>query len=106
MYLLIQTVNTDHSLRDEFDFTTRALATLTIFLLWNKVLYWMRLFDATSFYIKLIRETLYDIISFLILFTFCLTMFGSMILMMNEGRGDDPIITPQFGSPYLDVIFN
>ena len=74
--------------------------------MWFKVLYWMRLFSATSFYIKLIRETLYDILSFLILFIFALAMFGSCILMMNEGRGDDSILTNIFGVSYVDVIFN
>ena len=74
--------------------------------MWFKVLYWMRLFSATSFYIKLIRETLYDILSFLILFIFALAMFGSCVMMMNEGRGDSPIVTDVFGQRYVDVIFN
>ena len=66
----------------------------------------MRLFTATSFYIKLIRETLYDITAFALLFFFNLAMFGSCIMMMNEGRGDSPIVTEQFGQRYVDVIFN
>ena len=51
--------------------------------MWIKTFYWMRLFTATSFYIRLIQETLSDIKFFLILFVFILMTFGNTLMVMN-----------------------
>lgn len=61
----------------------RGLSTLLVFLMWIKTFYWMRLFTATSFYIRLIQETLSDIKFFLILFIFILMTFGNTLMVMN-----------------------
>jgi len=66
--------------------TRRALASLASFFLWIKAFYWLRLFTGTSFYIRLIVETLREIKYFMILFAFCLMMFGNAILIMDTGR--------------------
>lgn len=51
--------------------------------MWIKTFYWMRLFSPTSFYIRLISETLVDIKYFLILLIFILMTFGNTLLVMN-----------------------
>jgi len=61
----------------------RAIASGLVLLMWVKTFYWMRLFTATSFYIRLISETLSDIKYFLILFIFILMTFGNTVLVMN-----------------------
>ena len=66
--------------------STRAVCSLAIILNWIKVFYWMRLFDATSFYVKLIKETLFDITNFLVLFIIILMTFGNALLVANHGR--------------------
>ena len=61
----------------------RTIAAISIFFMWVKTFYWMRLFSSTSFYIRLIRETLNDVKYFLILFIFMLMCFGNAIYIMN-----------------------
>jgi len=39
----------------------RVVAAVAVFLLWAKIVYLLRLFSQLSFYIRLIKETLYDI---------------------------------------------
>ena len=60
-----------------------------IVLMWIKTFYWMRLFSGTSFYIKLIRETLSDVKYFLILFLFSMMLFGNALSVMNQGRSEE-----------------
>ena len=64
-------------------FTMRTVAMFLVILMWIKTFYWLRLFTATSFYIRLIQETLADITYFLILFIFILMTFGTALLVMN-----------------------
>ena len=44
----------------------------------------MRLFGGTSFYVRLIRETIYDIGYFMILYIFILMTFGNVLLILGE----------------------
>ena len=66
--------------------TIRTMAAVSVFLMWIKSFYWMRLFTDTSFYVRLIRETLFDIRYFLILFIFILMTFGNTLMVIAEGR--------------------
>ena len=76
-------MNHDKNSGEEVNTTTRLLVTIAVFIMWIKAFYWMRLFGSTSFYIKLIRETLYDIRYFLILLVAILMSFGNCLLVMN-----------------------
>ena len=67
----------------------RVLAAFSVFFMWVKTFYWMRLFTGTSFYIRLILETLSDIKYFLILTIFIFMTFGNTLLIMNQGRTED-----------------
>ena len=67
----------------------RPIAALGVILMWIKAFYWLRIFTGTSFYVRLIRDTLYDIRHFLILFILILFTFGNALLILNQGRDDD-----------------
>mmetsp|Transcript_36577 Transcript_36577/g.48015 ORF Transcript_36577/g.48015 Transcript_36577/m.48015 type:complete len:218 (+) Transcript_36577:2106-2759(+) len=80
LYLLY---NTTHVTPGEDRQTIRALAAFSTTLMWCKAFYWLRLFSSTSFYIRLIIETLWDIRYFLILFVFVLMTFGNALIIMD-----------------------
>ena len=85
----------------------RAMAALLVFLMWMKTFYWMRLFGPTSFYVRLIQETIMDIGYFLILFIFILLTFGNTLLIMNYGRPDDSqVFADIFGITFLNTLVN
>ena len=85
----------------------RGLAALLIFVMWVKTFYWMSLFGPTSFYVRLIQETIFDIRHFLVLFLFILMTFGNTLLIMNQGRGgEDQIFSDTFGSRFVNTLFN
>ena len=59
----------------------------------------LRLFGETSFYIKLIFETVYDIKHFLIIFFVSLMMFGTPMYMLQLNRTDkNPVVESIFGN--------
>lgn len=63
--------------------THRYISAILVVLLWFKAFYWLRMFHQTSFYIKLIIETISDLKYFLILFIFSLLTFGNALLVLN-----------------------
>lgn len=69
---------------------------------------WLRLFDKTSFFIKLIGETLVDILPFMILLVTSLMMFGVPVAMLNLNRaeGDNDIVSTIFGFWIFDLLAN
>ena len=83
----------------------RQLAGISMTLMWVKTFYWMRLFSNTSFYIRLIMETLKDIKYFLILFIFIMMCFGNALLVMNQGRSSH-VYSKVFNVPFLDSMLN
>ena len=73
--------------------------------MWIKTFYWLRLFESTSFYIRLIIETMKDIKFFLILFILILFTFANAILIMDQGRTERYTV-PYFGTQVVDVLFD
>ena len=67
----------------------RVMAAISSFSLLFKTFDWMRLFDGTSFYILLIKETLIDIKDFSLLFAMSLIMFGAPLIMLSMNSTDD-----------------
>ena len=61
----------------------RLMAAFGVMLLWIKVFDWFRLFKQTSFYIKLILETIYDIGYFVIIFGAMLATFGCTMFLLQ-----------------------
>ena len=73
----------------------RTIASISVCLLWFKVFDWLRLFDSTAFFIKLIEETLESIRPFVILMTVWYMMFGSSIYLLNMSLPEDHKIMPE-----------
>ena len=90
------------------DETQRVMAALASLCLWIKVLDWCKLFNGTSFFFKLILETLKDIGYFGCIFIVCLMMFGTPMYILNMNRvNDDEIITSTFGNIWvLNAFYN
>lgn len=83
----------------------RVICSAAIILNWFKVFYWLRLFDATSFYVKLITETLSDIVNFLVLFIVILLTFANALVVADHGRvgEEERIIGAAFGAKFIDA---
>ena len=63
------------------------------------------MFGPTSFFVRMIQETVYDVRYFLILFILILLTFGNAILILSQGR-DDALYKDYFSNSYLNVILN
>ena len=83
----------------------RTIAPIAVVLIWTKSFYWLRLFSQTSFFVRLITDTLYDIRYFLILFLLILMTFGNAILILSENR-ENPLYKDYTSSNYVNVIFS
>lgn len=97
--------NEDQEFEDQHIKTTRSLAALLVILVWFKAFYWMRLFSSTGFYVRLIRETLWDIRYFLILFAFILLTFANALLILGTGR-EEPLLQNFFNVSLLNAVMN
>ena len=70
--------------------------------LWIKVLDWLQLFGPTSFFIKLIVETIYDIQHFFLIFLVALFMIGVPMYILQLNRDEDTaIVENTFGNIWL-----
>ena len=63
-----------------------------------KVFDWLRLFDKTAFFIRLIQETVISIRSFLMILVLCYLMFGSAFYIININLGPDEEIMPKLSN--------
>ena len=61
----------------------KVVAAISIFLLYIKFFYWMRLFDGTAAFIRMLKEILIDIVPFLTFMTICVAMFGNTLLLFD-----------------------
>ena len=100
IYLGITTFN--HKYEEEVSDNVRVICSAAIILNWFKVFYWLRLFDATSFYVKLITETLSDIVNFLVLFIVILLTFANALVVADHGR-EKEIVGAAFGAKFIDA---
>ena len=66
--------------------TNKVIASIASCLLTFKVFDWLRLFENTAFFILLVRQTLIDIGSFLILIIFAWLTFGLPMVILNLNR--------------------
>ena len=70
---------------------------------------WLRIFDRTAFFIRLIEETFIDIAPFMILFTVSLAMFAMPLMVLNavnHKREEDPLMDDMTGIGALDAILS
>ena len=76
-------------------------------LLMLKIYDWLRLFEKTSFYVKLVELTLEGVGWFMILFTVALVGFGLPMSMLDMNRSEDThLIIPIFGWWFIDALYN
>ena len=72
-----------------------------------KLFDWLRLFEATSFYIHLISETMSDIRPFMVLFFTTLFCFGMPLVMLDLTRDQsDSIVGHTFGFWLPNILLN
>ena len=69
---------------------------------------WLRLFEATAFYVQLVQATIYDIAAFMILLIISLFIFGFPMgfLTLNSIGAENEVVTGVFGSWLPDLLFN
>lgn len=88
----------------------RTIAVFTVASAWIGVFNWLRMFESTSFYIKLIEMTFVDMWSFLIIFMAMLAMIGcSMYMLQLNARAvsnDVSVIESFAGHFFLDLLYN
>ena len=74
----------------------RNFAAFSIICLWFKVYDWLRLFNNTAFFVRLIEETFISIKSFLIVIFVFFMMFGSAFYVINMNLADELSVMPNF----------
>ena len=86
----------------------KTAAAISIFLLYIKFFYWLRLFDSTAAFIRMLKEIIEDIVPFLTFLIVCVSMFANTFLIFDQsrrlqGRLDERIVDEVFGIPFLDA---
>ena len=61
----------------------KTLGTFSIFMLYVKLFYWLRLFDETAAFIRMLREIIIDIVPFLTFLVTCVAMFSNTMLIFD-----------------------
>ena len=74
----------------------RVIASVSCLLIWVKMFDWLRLFDATSFYIKLIIQTIKDIMPFMAIFPFFMFTVGTSVYILNMEREEDSEVMDEY----------
>ena len=75
--------------------------------MWLKMLDWLRLFDSTAFFIKLIIQTVIDVLPFFLIFFIFIFMFGTAFYIVNLNREEDAeIIDATFNSWLFNTFIN
>ena len=68
------------------------MSAITSFSLILKTFDWMRLFEGTAIYVKLVKSTLVGIGYFMLLFVTSLFMFGVPMVILNKNRWEDELL--------------
>ena len=79
-------VNDFLSVPEITDYSLSVIVSFAVFMLWIKVFYWFRLFTGLSFYMRLIRETIYDLRYILVILITILLMFSMVIFAFVQGQ--------------------
>ena len=85
----------------------RPMASIASWALLMKVFDWLRLFEPTAFYIKLVQETLWDIKAFLILIVTALATFGIPMIILNLKLDEESqVVDEVFGFWLVNMLLN
>ena len=61
----------------------KTAAAISIFLLYIKFFYWLRLFDSTAAFIRMLKEIISDIVPFMTFLIVCVAMFANTFLIFD-----------------------
>ena len=83
------------------------LAALISIMMWMKMLEWLRVFDSTAFFVKLIMQTMIDILPFFVIFFIFIFMFGSALYILSMNRdSEEEIVDSIFHGWLLNTFIN
>mmetsp|Transcript_25128 Transcript_25128/g.17794 ORF Transcript_25128/g.17794 Transcript_25128/m.17794 type:complete len:141 (+) Transcript_25128:1888-2310(+) len=86
----------------------RAFASIAVFIMWLKMFYWLRIFEPTASFIRMISEILSDSITFMVMLALCIIMFANPVEVLNENRDrydeDDSLFSNSFGYPLNGIV--
>ena len=82
------------------------MACVAQLIMWFKLGYWFRLFSATSFYVRLITETVADISTFMIMLSTCIFAFANCLYILNLWRLEQPEPAPLFDEALDSDVLN
>ena len=71
-----------------------------VIFMWFQFIYWFRLFDRTTLYVRLIVQTMYDMKWFFFIFVLVTMCFANAIYILNASRVQD-----SFGTELFDETF-
>ena len=83
------------------------LAALISIMMWMKMLEWLRVFDSTAFFVKLIMQTMIDILPFFVIFFIFIFMFGSALYILSMNRvSEEEIVESIFRGWLFNTFIN
>jgi hypothetical protein len=59
------------------------LGSIALFFVYLKFFYWMRIFDSTAAFLRMLKEIIIDIIPFLIFLLICIGMFANPMVLLD-----------------------
>ncbi len=66
-------------------YVVRPIASLCLIVLWGKMFYFLRLFETTSDFIRMIIEIVRGMMNFLIVLSFAIIAFASSFYVLQQG---------------------
>ena len=70
-------------------YTRRVLVAIMLVFIWTKVFEFLKVFDSTSFFVKLINDTILDIGPFMLILPLFIMAFGTSLLILNMERDEE-----------------
>ena len=92
--------------------TTVVLSSIGIVFMWFNFIYWLRIFETTTFYFDLISQTILDMSTFFYIFVLTVFAFGNSLYILNANRDrevDDNALYEEYfneGFGFLSAILN
>ena len=85
-------------------------AFIAIALMWAQFIYWFRVFERTTLYIRLIRQTIIDILDFGFIFLLVLLAAANLMFLLNINRNqteeNDELFDQWFSNKFMSALLN
>jgi len=82
------------------------LAGVAIGLMWYRMFTWMRIYEPTAYFLRLLKMTLLDVRSFTLMMFVVITAFANILYILNTKRianDEEPIYESQFGDSFASA---